>query len=467
MHILIDKKSTLSLSNQISSQIKNMILNGDLKSDQRLLSTRLLAEELNVSRNVVIEAYDILIAEGYTRSLRGSGHFINPSITIERNSVTDPNISLIKLIDDKSLPISFRTGMPSVKNFPFKKWLQCYRDTVLEADNLYFGYGHPAGHVKLRKTLSNYLYKSRGIRCHEDQIIITNGTTQAFGMLARYFNKDDGKVIIEDPMIMTLDEILKINGLETVHSPVDDQGINPIILPQEENILGVFITPSHQYPMGGALSISRRIDLVKYARQNNCYIIEDDYDCEYNYSKFSVSSLHELDPEHVVYLGTFSKILLPGLRLGYMVLPKELVKDIFLRKNLLDIHTPILDQMTLEKFIARGYIDQHLSRMKKIYYRKKQVVRDALLNEFGEQVTIIGGKIGLHLVADFKDVVFTNELIKTIESKGVYVMRVSEHSVFPEIHESKLILGYGALNEEEIIEGIHKIRLSIDEHKLI
>ncbi|MCH4887818.1 PLP-dependent aminotransferase family protein [Acidaminobacter sp. JC074] len=319
-------------------------------------------------------------------------------------------------------------------------------------------YGNHSGHVKLRKTLSEYLYRTRGIVCHEDQIIITSGVVPGLFLLIQYFSRLSGSIIVEDPVNNVVRDMLRINGVKTIHHPVDNQGIDPTTLPMDSEISSILLTPSHQYPMGGSLSISRRIQLVNYARERNCYIIEDDYDSDFRYTNSPVESIHELDPERVIYISSFSKNFIPSLRLGYMVLPTSLVSNIHYSKRFVNIHSPTFEQLAMEKFISNGYLEQYLNKMKKKYIKRQHVLIKCLKKSFGKQVEIIGGETGLHLVVCFKGVRFTSKLIEKIKGRGVYIVPVSQYSVFPENHKSQLILGYGNLDENQISEGISIIK---------
>lgn len=310
--------------------------------------------------------------------------------------------------------------------------------------------------------MADYLFRSRGIRCHEDQIVVTNGAVQGLFLLLQYFKKIDKQVIIEDPLNKTIREMLAYNQLDCIHKAVDDFGLLPSEFPEDADVSCILTTPSHQYPMGGALPISRRIDLIRYARKKNCYIIEDDYDSEYRYDKGPVESLHELDSDRVIYLGSFSKILIPSIRIGYMVLPEKLIKEIYKVKRLVDIHCPTINQLTMHHFIKNGYLNIHLAKMKKLYKKRRLALIDALSDSFGNRVRIIGSETGIHLVAEFTDIIFTEEIISEIADRGVFVLAVSDHSSYPDEHRNQLILGYGNLTVNQIQEGIKCIHDVID-----
>lgn len=459
MYINIDKHSPTPMIKQLYQQIKTMILNGDLKSNERLIASRKLAEELGISRIVVVEAYEMLTTEGYTYSKKGSGTYVSDAIAISRPTVKQPkNVPNEPWFDDTDYAISFRTGLAALEEFPRSKWHNSVKEAIFSMTDREFGYNIIHGHPEFRKTLADYLYKSRGIRCHEDQIMITTGAVQGLFLLFQYFKNIEGKMMIEDPLNRTIREMLAFNGIDSIFQPVDSQGLDPSDFPTDENISCILATPSHQYPLGGSLPISRRIDLIRYARKHNCYIIEDDYDSEYRYDKGPVESLHELDADRVIYLGSFSKVLTPSIRIGYMVLPEELINPVFSTKRLVDIHCPTINQLAMKHFIEAGHLNQHLSKMKKIYSKRRQSLIKYLKDAFGDAITILGAETGIHLVAEFKDIIFTDDLVEAIGQKGVYILRVSDHSSFPEDHMNQLILGYGNLNEKTLNKGVQIIK---------
>lgn len=242
--------------------------------------------------------------------------------------------------------------------------------------------------------------------------------------------------------------------IDFIASSVDQDGFNPSLLPENKDISCIITTPSHQYPLGGSMSIQRRIELIRYARKHNCFINEDDYDSEIKYTNQPLESLYELDPTKVIYMGSFSKILLPSLRLGYIVLPYTLIEKINHLKWSIDIHTSTLQQASMDKFITSGYLYQHLIKTIKLYKKRRQLLISALKNHFGDSIKNFGKEVGIHLLVEFKYVTFSEDLLKKIISAGAYVMCVSIHSLTPEKHSNQLMLGYGNLTEGQIEKGI-------------
>ena len=456
VYIQIDRSSSKPMLRQIYDSIKSDILDGNLKADEKLPSSRKLAEDLHVSRNIVVEAYEMLTAEGYTITHKGSGTFVKKAVSISRPERKYRKTELKEMKDSEGL-ISFRSGLPVLDSFPSSRWMKCYRDALYLMKKSDLGYDFSNGYLPFRKTMSEYLYRSRGIKCRADQIIITSGAVQGLYLAAKYFYSLEGSVICEEPTTKGLRDMLEANHRSVIYSEVDGEGIVPSALPQKKKISCIFTTPSHQYPLGGTLSVQRRIELITFARKHGCFIVEDDYDSEFRYDKAPVESLYELDPERVIYIGSFSKVFAPGIRIGYMVLPEHLVDDICRLKGLIDIHCPTLNQAAMERFIGCGFLEQHLFAVKKIYRKRRDFLLKTLISLFGRKIEILGSNTGIHITVRFEGVVFTDSLIEKIRKKGVFIVRVSDHAAVPLKHMSELIFGYSNLQEKDIKKGLEAL----------
>lgn len=453
MHILIDRNDSTTMTMQIFNQLKEYILDGTLKAKEKLPSSRKFANSLEISRNIIIDVYEMLAAEGYVITKPGSGVYVSKSVSIERKPTIAPELAC-----RSEYPIfngiNFRIGLPALDHFPRKKWLQCSREVLNEIPDSDLGYSFPNGYLPFRRTLATYLRKTRGIQCHEDQIIVTTGAIQGLHLMLLYFSQIDAAISIEEPSTSGLKDMLNTSKIDYIALPVDHEGFNPSLLPEDRAVSCIITTPSHQYPLGGSMPIQRRIELIRYARNHNCFIIEDDYDSEIRYINRPVESLYELDPTKVIYMGSFSKILLPSLRLGYVVLPYSLIEEINHLKWSTDIHTPTLQQATMNKFITYGYLYQHLTKTIKLYKKRRQALISALKDNFGNSIKIFGKEAGIHLLVEFKHVIFSKDLLEKIINAGVYVMCVSIHSLTPEKHSNQLMLGYGNLTKSQIEKGI-------------
>ena len=370
--IPIDKSLDTPLIRQVYEQIRMRILRGELQAGQQLPSTRELASDLQISRNVILEAYDQLFSEGYIISHKGSGTYVAQGVLLEQMSTEQP-LPLINNADftkDREDLIDFRSGIPDLNLFPRKKWSTLSRQVYDESPAYVFGYDAPEGRFELRRILSSYLLKTRGVRCHPDQLVITTGATQALSLIAKLLLSPSDEVIIEDPITHEIQTIFSSTGASLCPIPVDEHGMKTDLIPLDKKPSFIFVTPSHQFPIGGILTIQRRIQLIQFAQTSGCYIVEDDYDSEFCYKGAPISSLQGLEPSRVIYIGTFSKILFPALRLGYLVLPPALIERCRELKWFTDLHTPSLEQLILARFIEEGYLEHHISKMKKIYQNK-------------------------------------------------------------------------------------------------
>jgi GntR family transcriptional regulator/MocR family aminotransferase len=458
MWVPVEKNSQLSLVKQIYQQVRAGILSGILHPDEKLPSTRDLAGDLHVSRNVVLEAYESLIAEGYLYSLPNSGTYVADGAYLESKPPVLTGTLAAPIPDPaREDRIDFRSGIPALDLLPRQKWARICQEVILDAPADNFSYGFLEGDVRLKNAIYRYATKTRGIVCEPDQIIITNGSFQSLFLLARTLLQPGLSYIIEDPLHVKIQSVLASTGGEPVPVPVDEAGMQTHLLPPDCNPVFIFATPSHQYPLGGAMPIQRRIELIQYARAKNCLIIEDDYDSEFRYEGAPVSSLQGLDPERVIYVSSFSKILFPGLRLGYLIAPWGQWWKVIRSKSLSDSHTHTIEQLTLARYIADGWLERHISRMRKSYLRRRNLLIRSMEAAFGDRIAILGRSTGLHLVAAFRDIKFTEDLVERIGVYGINVVPVAAHAVVKGGHSDKLILGYSNLTPEQIETGVCRL----------
>ena len=453
--IPIDRSSDIPLNRQVYQQIREKILNGHLQAGERLASTRELSFELKVSRNVILEAYDQLLAEGFLIARSGSGTFV-----AEGAFLTQHETPFLYEVDEKKLKnhiINFRSGIPALDLFPRKTWAKLSHQLWNDIESTNFGYDFPEGRLELRQTLAHYLLRTRGVHCHPEQIVITSGATQALTLVSRLLLSPNDIAIIEDPITNDIQTIFKSSGASLYPIPVDEYGMKTALIPENLHPKFVFLTPSHQFPLGGTLPIQRRIQLINFARRNNCFLVEDDYDSEFRYEGPPVSSLQGLDLERVLYIGSFSKILSPALRIGYIVLPTHLIEKCRQLKWLTDLHTPSLDQLILAHFIKEGYLERHIAKMKKFYKNQRDFLIQCLQTTFSNKVKILGYSTGIHLIAELEDIHFSKELLFKIEQLGVKVYPVEDHSIEKGKNTNRIILGYGHLKKNEIEEGVTRL----------
>ena len=457
MHIDINRNSKTPMSKQVYLSLKNMILSQAIKAHAKLPSTRALSRELAVSRNVVLEAYNQLMAEGYVYSKERSGVFViegaSISVKSKKKTRTTKEHAGLQFEHNKNI-IDFRTGVPSLSLFPKNAWGKIYRQVCMDVDSSQLDYYCPGGSFELRQSLSEYLYRVRGVNCEPENIIITSGAAQSFSMLAQYFVKNGKPVITEDPISAGIVKILDFYGLSILPVSVDHDGINTALLPQSKSPSLIFTTPSHQFPTGAMLPIKRRTALIEYAKLKGALIVEDDYDSEFRFEGYPIQSMQSLAPDNIVYVGTFSKTLCPALRIGYMILPPHLTEEMNQIKYIDDLHSPVLDQLTLARFIKEGRLDRHISISKKHYLEKCTYLTSLLVKEFGDSIDIYGQTTGIHIMVRFKDKIFTNALLAKIRKAGLNVTSVSEHSLNHNKFIDHILIGFGNLEYEEIKEGI-------------
>jgi len=466
IYIEIDRKKNIPLVRQVYSQLSKKILSGVLESGEKLPSSRALSEHLEVSRNVILEAYDQLFAEGYITAREGSGTYVSDGTYLENYSVKklSPKKPIVGLRHEPNENIvDFRTGVPDLSLFPIKKWGSLYKRVCEDISSYNLDYYEPRGCYELRYELSQYLNRSRGVVSSPEQIFITTGAAQAFTLTSRILLGKDKHVIVEDPINNDILKIIRNTGAIVHAIPVDEQGIVTNKLPSDIRASYIFTTPSHQFPTGGILSIKRRIELIHFAEKSEGYVVEDDYDSEYRFAGSPISSLQSLSPERVIYVGTFSKTLYPALRIGYIVLPKELEKRFSKAKHLEDLHSPVLEQITLAKFISEGLLSRHINVSRKAYSEKRNHLEGELIRVFGSGVKIKGNLTGIHLIAKFGEYRFDPSIFDRFLDFGIRLYPIDIHAINKGLYENTLMLGYGNLSKQQISLGVERLYKAVNE----
>ncbi len=458
MWFQVDKSSRKTLTQQVYEQLINYILDGNIKTNEKLPSSRELANSLGVSRNIILEVYDQLVSEGYLTVIPRSGTFVAPGSMINKIKYQDTYKEKLVHEEPSKDIIDFKAATPAMDHFPRKVWGRLAKEVCYEASDSIFGYQSSEGLLELREELSKYLHINRGVKSTSEQIVITSGATQALSLITKLLTSNGEYIAVEDPVTDEMRTIFSYNGASIFPVPVDDKGINPEHLSQESPPGFIFVLPSHQFPLGGTLTVQRRIQLIEYARKFNCYIVEDDYDSEFTYEGTPVHSVQGLDPERVIYVGTFSKILSPTLRIGYVVLPTSLIESFKKLKWYTDRHNSSLEQLILTRFLKDGFLDRHVRKMKRIYKQR----RDTLVNSLGRHFpdcTILGQAAGMHLVVEFHSIEFTKKLIKSVEEESnVKIYSVDQYSILKGSHLNKIVMGYGSLSAEKIEEGVKNLK---------
>lgn len=402
----------------------------------------------------------MLVSEGAVKSIAGSGFFVcsgakNMSQTVPFDDHQTASLSDLVITDQT---INFNSGLPALDLFPREKWNRVVSRTFWDAPDSALGYDDPQGRPEFRNVLCRYLKKTRGISCSPEQMIITAGAKQGLSLVAKCLLDSQSEVWMENPSNINVKQIFTYYTNHIIPFEVDTEGIRPEQFPGDGKPALIFTTPSHQFPMGGILSIQRRIALVEFARKSGAYLLEDDYDSTFSYNAPPSNSLFELDRESVIYVGTFSKVLFPSIRLGYLVVPMHLVPKMRELKRLADHHSNSIYQLALMRFIESGDLDRHIRRMKKEYRKRRDLLLKLMNACFGEQVHIYGAAAGMHIVAEFDGVTFSEERVRRLLSAGVYIVPVERHSQTKGNHENQIILGYAGLEESSLLHGLQLIK---------
>jgi GntR family transcriptional regulator/MocR family aminotransferase len=460
--IRLDRAEVLPLERQLVEQLRQFILDGRLAANTRLPSTRVLALALGVSRNVAVAAYDELFAEGYVEGRHGSGTYIAPDLVPLARPRAIANAGRPRWLrgrhDDASpepcVPpgaIDFRLGRPSVAPLDPQAWRRAWNDVAHNPPKT--AYGPPAGDPILRAAIAGYLGRARGVACRTDDVVVTSGAVQALDLVARATLMPGDAVGFEEPGYPTARRVLLTHGADLLPLPVDDDGAQIERLPQGRFApLLVYLTPSHQYPLGTRLSVTRRLAALEWARANDSLIVEDDYDSEFRFDAPPLPSLAGLDESgHVAYIGTFSKVLAPALRVGYLVAPEPLRERVIQLKLLADYHTPGPVQQALAAFLTSGHLEQHIRRMRRHYAEKRRVLHDALLPA-AAQARLWGLDAGLHAYLDLRPGLDPDAVIACAAQHGVIVSGLDDYYIGA-VKRHGVLLGYGGLTVDEIARG--------------
>lgn len=474
----IDRRAREPLHRQIYNSYRTAIVEGALRPGDRIPSTRILASELGLSRIPVLNAYAQLLAEGYLEARVGAGTVVSSTLPdqvmpqrsgrrievrkgrrpMPVNGTTLPSIK-------GALPWlgkrwgAFNPGQPALDHFPYKVWSQLIADRCRNLRMASMYYDDPMGSKHLRKVIAAYLRTARGVRCEADNIMIVSGSQQALEISTRVLLDRGSRVWMEDPGYRFARNVFHLNGCKVVPVPVDEEGMDVAAgVKRCRNAEAALVTPSHQYPLGATMSASRRLQLLDWAHSSGSWIIEDDYDSEYRYENLPIASLQGLDPgAHVVYIGTFSKVLFPSLRLGYIAVPSDLIERFVTVRLNMDLGAPGFMQMVLADFIEEGHFSRHLRRMRLLYRERRSVLLDSLRSELGIDVGVSGEQAGLHvsvtLPAGFDD----HELSERAARIKLWLVPLSS-SYLRRPAPNGFILGFCNTSTKEIPVAVRKLR---------
>lgn len=449
-----------SLQFQITDQLRQLMLNGQLGHGDRLPASRVLATDLGVSRNTVVAAYEQLRSEGFLESRQGDGTRIvelpeaaSFSVHAERNPgrsrVAHPNGGSGPAGPD-AVPPLFETGLPDVSEFPRREWARVVGRVFRYAGDDLLTPNRDAGEAGLRRALARHLGETRGIRCEPHQVIITNGAQAGLDLVMRILPGDGSRCLVEDPCWPGFHSVARFHRVTMVPVGLDDQGFS--LDRARENLPAgmIFVTPSYQFPLGITMSLERRLALLEFAARNGCRILEDDYDSDLRYRGKPLAALRSLDRSgQVIYTGTFSKAMFPPLRIGYVVVPEETVgrfSDAI--RSTGQQPSPLL-QRALAEFIDEGLFARHLRRMRKLYRQKQEAVVSGLSDHAGDRLELTGGDAGMQLVAWLRHPQDREALRSRLMRGGIAAHLISDYYHGPCAREG-LFLGYAAIPMDRI-----------------
>ncbi|WP_034838016.1 MocR-like pyridoxine biosynthesis transcription factor PdxR [Endozoicomonas numazuensis] len=459
-----------ALFKQIYEALRNKVLNGYLKPGTKLPSSRALAIQLKVSRNTVIAAFDQLLAEGYLESRTGSGTFVAvelpenwlPSPTAHFSNTSAASVQLsdyathldrMEMRNEEGNQ-TFCVGVPDLKAFPHKIWNRLSQQLPASGLTSLMGNGPAEGYQPLREAISDYVSASRSVQCDAQQIIITSGAQQALDLCARILMNPGQTAAIEEPGYKGARRALSSAGANIMTCPVDNQGLILETLKKSQHPPKlIYVTPAHQYPLGAMMPLDRRMELLDWAFEQQCWIIEDDYDSEYHYQSRPVASLQGLArQQQVIYMGSFSKVLFPSLRLGYLVLPPTLVEIFTKAKQEQTGVTPLHTQAVTAAFMQEGHFNRHLRRMRLNYEEKLKTLLEAC-EKLSPWCTVHAQGAGMHLALEFKPGICEGTVVRNLKTKNILCSPLSSYFYGKEKLQG-LVLGFANSTLKEIASGV-------------
>ncbi len=489
------------LHRQAYRSLRQAILSGALPPGGRLPSTRALARDAGLSRNTVLEAYAQLVAEGYAEGRAGSGTYVadalpeealhaetvraarssepargsrrtsapaagqrRPSAWLARLRRAAPRPGLSWSLAAGRLPYEFRYGEPSFADLPLTAWCRALARRTRRAKIRELAYAAPGGAVELRRALAAYLARARGVACEPEQVIVTHGVQQGIDLAARSLVDPGDRVVVEEPGYSGTSLALEAAGARLVPVPVDEEGLLVSRLARLAPVRLVCVTPSHQFPTGAVLPLSRRIELLAYAREHRAIVFEDDYDSEYRYAGRPIECLQGLDGEgRVVYAGTASKLLFPALRIGWLVAPPELAPDLLLAQAACDTGSASLEQLALADFIESGQLERHVRRTRLRNAARRAALLEALHRELGAAGVVSGTDAGLHVLLWLPDLPASEATAfrHRCREAGVGIYPVAPYYRKPP-ERAGYVLGYAAMTEERLREGVARLAICLE-----
>jgi GntR family transcriptional regulator / MocR family aminotransferase len=484
MVVNLDRSSPNPLYQQLYNELRGGILAGRLIPGIRLPSTRELAIELGLSRTTVLNAFDQLISEGYMEGHTGAGTFVSPALPeellqirakanrVSKSSETQPILSRrgerlaatpVTATARTDRPRAFRSGIPALDLFPYAIWGKLTAQRWRSASYELLQYGDPAGYRPLREAIAAYLGASRAVRCEAGQVIIVAGSQQALEITAQVLLDTGDNAWVEDPGYLGARGALLAAGARLVPVPVDAEGLDVAEGTKRCSAARVVcVSPSHQFPLGMMMSLARRLSLLEWASRSGAWILEDDYDSEYRYAGRPVPSLQGLDTQgRVIYIGTFSKVLFPSLRLGYIVAPPELVEPFIKTRAIFDRHSPTTEQAVLADFITQGHFARHIRLMRTFYAERQAVLVKEIKSRLAGLLDVYPDEAGMHLVGWLPEGASDMVAARRAAERGVEVGVLSNYYL-GEQKRGAVTLGYTAYSPKEIRKGARELAAALE-----
>src|SRR5271154_3548330 len=482
--IAVDRKIAKPLHRQLYDSYHAMIVGRSLRAGQQIPSTRALAIELGVSRIPVLTAYAQLLAEGYFEARAGSGTFVCSTLPeqlapAERCDAPTSEVrrgSRPVARRTKNLPTgvsspwvkgfgAFTISHPAYEHFPFKVWSNLVQRHSRNPSTTALHYGDSLGSEELRDAICTYLRTARGVRCDPQQVMIVAGSQQALEISARVLLDPGTPVWVEEPGYWLTRRVLALAGCRMIPVPVDTEGLNVAIgIKRCRKARAAYVAPSHQYPLGATMSASRRLQLLDWAQSSGSWIVEDDYDSEYRYGSMPIASLQGLDSNsRVIYIGTFSKTLFPSLRIGYVVIPPDLVNRFAAVRHAMDISSPYFYQAVLTDFMKEGHYARHIRRMRLLYDKRRQALVAGIREEFGSALEVLGSEAGMHLAVTLPKGFRDLEITKHAAQEKLWLAPLSP-AYLGKASRQGFILGFGGTPAAQMAHAVRRLKAVILAH---
>ncbi len=453
-----------ALWKQLAGRIRNAIQGGALGSGDRLPSSRILARDLGVARGTVTAALEVLLAEGLLESRAGSGIYVTAEGALLGSSKPASRRNFVKIrrlpVEPDTDPllncqIDFRPCRPSLEAFPTQVWSRCL--SLAGSGRPQTDYPDAAGDPLFRQAIADYLRRARGLNVGQEEIIVTNGAVNAMHLLSELFLEKGSKVVVENPGYPLAWQTFRLSGATITPCAVDDDGLIVERLPVKTgNVRLVYVTPSHQFPTGSRLSLARRQELIRWAEEKGALVVEDDYDGEFRYDVPPLPPMAAMPNNCVVYCGTFSKSLFPGLRLGFACGPKHLIRAMAQRRTLTEYAPNTVLQTALRFFVNDGHFERHIQRMRRLYSLKREAVA-ATVGEFPDVAELCGLESGLSAMIRLRSKKKASAVADAARKIGIWIPSVARYAVGSRTPDDALIAGYAEPSVEAITSGLHSV----------